>query len=158
MNIDIEKERADFEAACRQHAEDAGYDDSERLERDGDGYADTHTQAAWWAWQIRAAMQSQPTEAFPCRIVEADFETGTVTLEMQGDYTVSSGQKYLCDAPLQSQDAEDAERYRWIRDEAGLMVLPYDDHGLGPEFPGGSDLDKAIDHARRIEGDSNADS
>ena len=52
----------------------------------------------------------------------------------------------------------DAERYRWIRDEAGLMVLPYDDHGLGPEFPSGSDLDKAIDQARRAEGDSNADS
>lgn len=47
-----------------------------------------------------------------------------------------------------AQDREDAERYRWIRDEAGLMVLPYDDHGMGPEFPGGSDLDKAIDAAR----------
>lgn len=54
---------------------------------------------------------------------------------------------------LQSQDRADAERYRWIRDEAGLMVLPYDDHGMGPEFPGGSDLDKAIDHARRVEGE-----
>lgn len=56
-------------------------------------------------------------------------------------------------AAIQSQDREDAERYRWLRDEEGLVVLPYDDHGLGPEFPYGSDLDKAIDHARRVEGE-----
>lgn len=49
---------------------------------------------------IEAALQSQATEAYPCRIVETDFETSTVTLEMQGKYTVSSGQKYLCDVPL----------------------------------------------------------
>lgn len=49
---------------------------------------------------ILQSEQLQATEAYPCRIVETDFETNTVTLEMQGKYTVSSGQKYLCDVPL----------------------------------------------------------
>lgn len=49
---------------------------------------------------VLAKLAEQATEAYPCRIVEADFETNTVTLEMQGKYTVSSGQKYLCDVPL----------------------------------------------------------
>lgn len=64
-------------------------------------YSSATTQFAWEAYQAgRSALQSQATEAYPCRIVETDFETNTVTLEMQGKYTVSSGQKYLCDVPL----------------------------------------------------------
>lgn len=44
-------QRAAFEAACRQDAEEAGYDDSSlNLTRDGEGYVDKPTQAAWWAW------------------------------------------------------------------------------------------------------------
>ena len=39
---------------------------------------------------------------------------------------------------------KDAERYRWLRD-GGFLVLPYDDHGIGPEFPYREDLDAAID-------------
>src|SRR5690606_27226404 len=94
--MNTEHERIKFEAACHRHAEEAGHEGAAKLERDGDGYADPATQAAWWGWREgRAALQSQPTESFPCRIIEADFETGTVTLEMQGKYTVSAGQKYL---------------------------------------------------------------
>jgi len=52
-----------------------------------------------------------------------------------------------------AKDKVDAERYRWLRDSHGLHDLPYEDHGLGPEFPSGAALDAAIDHARRIEGD-----
>lgn len=44
---------------------------------------------------------------------------------------------------------EDAERYRWLRDEDGLVCLPYDDHGIGPEYPRREELDAAIDRARR---------
>ena len=44
-------------------------------------------------------------------------------------------------------DAEDAARYRWLRD-AGLMWLPYEDNGCGPEFPSREGLDAAIDLAR----------
>ena len=43
---------------------------------------------------------------------------------------------------------EDAERYRWLRDEDGLVCLPYDDHGIGPEYPSHEELDAAIDQAR----------
>lgn len=53
--------RAAFEAACAQHAEDAGYEGHERLARDGAGYADSHTQAAWWGWC--AALQSPELQA-----------------------------------------------------------------------------------------------
>jgi hypothetical protein len=44
--------------------------------------------------------------------------------------------------------ARDAERYRWLRDEDGLVCLPYDDHGIGPEYPRREELDAAIDQAR----------
>jgi|SRR5690625_1288120 len=53
--------RSAFESACRQHAEDAGYEGRERLARDGDGYADPHTQAAWWGWC--ASLQSPEVQA-----------------------------------------------------------------------------------------------
>lgn len=107
-----------FAAWCRKHFE---YVDLDAFEME----------IAWDAYQAgRAATLSQATEAFPCRIVEADFETGTVTLEMHGKYTVSSGQKYLCDAPLQSQDREG--RRQWISvedrlpntDEIVLVLVP----------------------------------
>lgn len=52
-------------------------------------------------------------------------------------------------AALQSQDREDAERYRWLRDTVGLDPL-YD---LG--VMGFSALDAYVDHARRIEGEDN---
>lgn len=49
------KVREEFEAACRKHAEDAGFDEYdygfERSSEDSGCYADSHTQAAWWAWQ-----------------------------------------------------------------------------------------------------------
>lgn len=41
------------------------------------------------------------------------------------------------------EDAEHAAMYRWLRD-GGLSSLPYDDHGAGPEFASGEDLDAVI--------------
>ncbi len=59
-----EQERADFEAACRGHVDDAGYDEEAlNLTRDGDGYIDKAIQAAWWGWREgRASLQSQDRE------------------------------------------------------------------------------------------------
>lgn len=49
------KMRGAFEAACRKHSESAGFGESEygfvRSIDDPECYADSHTQAAWWAWQ-----------------------------------------------------------------------------------------------------------
>lgn len=148
IKIDTEQLRADFEAWMRKRKPDIS------LKRYADGrYRVTTMNYAWEGYQAgRAALQSQATEAFPCRIIEGDFEAGTVTLEMQGDYTVSSGQKYLCDAPLQSQDAEDA-----LTDAIQKAI-----DLLGPEAPicSGCEyewnhalrvLRAAIDHARRVE-------
>lgn len=56
------------------------------------------------------------------------------------------------DCGCSTEDKTDAERYRWLRNSAGFLALPYIDHGGGPEFPSGSELDAAIDHARRAEG------
>lgn len=90
------------------------------------------------------------------------YETGVIALSIQNDVAMAYHRCAEYKKELEvlqhscketSQDRADAERYRWIRDEAGLMVLPYDDHGLGPEFPCGSDLDKAIDDARSVEGE-----
>lgn len=65
---------------------------------------------------------------------------------------------------LQSQDLEDAQRYRWLRNRAiaeGICVVHIDYwseeyRGLAHcEVYDGESLDKAIDHARRIEGEAN---
>lgn len=157
--MNTEQERADFEAwangRCELH-----------LVNPAGRYSSATTQFAWEAYQAgRAALQSQATEAFPCRIVEADFETGTVTLKMHGKYTVSGGQKYLCDAPMQSQDRQDAERYRWLRrggnDDIGVVrgfdVIEYGSSSVASTYEDrlcGDRLDAAIDHARRVEGES----
>lgn len=42
--------------------------------------------------------------SFPCKIIEADLDADIVTLQMEGDYTVSAGQKYLCDAAAASAE------------------------------------------------------
>jgi hypothetical protein len=41
---------------------------------------------------------------------------------------------------------KDAERYRWLRDN--IMTLPYDDWGVGPQFPSGNELDNTIDNCK----------
>lgn len=50
---------------------------------------------------------------------------------------------------------KDAERYRWLRD-AKINTLPYDNHGMGPEFPYDDDLDAAIDAALAQEQENKA--
>ena len=57
---------------------------------------------------------------------------------------------------LQSQDREDAERYRWLREQCqkpvgGLTIATAGTWELGPWS--GDDPDEAIDRARRIEGE-----
>ena len=50
--------------------------------------------------------QAQPV-AWPCTIVEADFEADTVTLKMSTtDYVVSAGQYWLCTTAQQPVIAE----------------------------------------------------
>lgn len=64
-------------------------------------------------------------------------------------------------AALQSQDREDAERYRWLRrPDTGPAKLDSlhnwvndDCHPPHRELKHGKELDKAIDHARCIEGE-----
>ena len=59
-------------------------------------------------------------------------------------------------AALQSQDLEDAERYRWLRDpcSGAEHVIFYSRGDYGKGLMSGVMLDEAIDHARRIEGEA----
>lgn len=140
------------------------YGDSRHFEVEADDKRDAACRSAQAFKNLidhARALQSQATEAFPCRIVEADFETGTVTLEMHGKYTVSSGQKYLCDAPLQSQDRGDVKRpvldsivdeihrradKEWADDGYDFEVTITTD-----EYKALCEEEKAIDNARRVE-------
>src|SRR5690554_5838527 len=69
------------------------------------------------------------------------------TLKDMGEYA-----RAYARAALQSQDREDAERYRWVKRHAhpnrgfDEWCLPYIDYV-------DDNLDAAIDHARRAEGD-----
>ncbi len=60
-------------------------------------------------------------------------------------------------AALQSQDREDAERYRWLCDKFGITKLPCALERIiaGDVYvaDGKAGIDEAIDHARRAEGD-----
>lgn len=83
------------------------------------------------------------------KIVEQQGENSTVVQVLQQFFPVI-GQ---AEAALQSQDREDAERYRWIRSKENEcnVEIPTKD-AAGYLLPGyGDDLDSAIDHARRIE-------
>lgn len=75
-------------------------------------------------------------------------------------YTADQMHAYAWQAIAESEArAEgDARRYRWLRDEHGLSRLPYDDHGLGPDYPTGHDLDAAIDAAIAQEAEREAGS
>lgn len=66
-----DKMREEFEAACTKHAIEAGYPEHDhgfdRHSEDRNCYSDTHTQAAWWAWQTsREALTTwQPMASCP---------------------------------------------------------------------------------------------
>ena len=86
------------------------------------------------------------------------YETGVISQAIQNDVAMAY---HRCDEykkeleALQSQDREDAERYRWIRSKENEcnVEIPTKD-AAGYLLPGyGEELDEAIDHARRIEGD-----
>ena len=136
MNIDIEKERADFEAACRQHAKDAGYDDSERLERDGDGYADPATQAAWWGWREgRTALQSQDREDTERLdfLSRADIMGCSLVSDDDGRWAFSDSG--VAPVPPEGGFTGDVSIVSWVKAD------------MWKESPR-----EAIDHARRIGG------
>jgi len=52
-----------------------------------------------------------------------------------------------------SDDARDAERFRWLRDNGERMIGR--DRGCGPEWTYGDELDQAIDAAIKSQGESN---
>lgn len=89
--------------------------------------------------------------------LDDDLIRGVVKMheELEAVYDLLPGHYYMDppdggDVPLLEQIrrmADDAARYRWLRNDDGLVVLPYDDYGIGPMYPSGSELDAAIDKA-----------
>ena len=75
------KIREEFEAACRQHAIDAGFPEYDygfqRSSEDGNCYEDSHTQAAWWAWQA-SRLPSGVVAATAWRVIDAKGKRYTV--------------------------------------------------------------------------------
>lgn len=126
------------------------------------------------AWNRRAALQSQDREDAATEATGGDENGGHRLVEPDHETAMA-----LADAPrslrnyvaalrsaiaLQSQDKEDAERYRRLRkgdidDVAVVRGLGAMDYGASAVIAtysdeiDGDDLDSAIDHARRIEGD-----
>ena len=157
--MNIQQERADFERHWHEF-----YKLGTKLARINGRYLSPAAQWAWEAWQARAALQSQDREGWKeaaiawevCASLHREYCKGKDPFfkARQADFVKhaeASREKAL--GPSSAEDKTDAERYRWLRNSAGFLALPYVDHGAGPEFPSGSELDAAIDHARRAEGD-----
>jgi len=74
--------------------------------------------------------QAQPV-AWPCTIIEADFEADTVTLKMTSSvYSVSAGQHWLCNTAPQPAPAQIAQPFAVVTDRyfdgAGLSLAVHD--------------------------------
>jgi len=164
--MNTEQERADFEAWHKREMWDGGYEsghdefypDAYRF-NERRVYENMHTQIAWRGYQAgRAALQSHTPNV--------EFEDPRVQLVYgiicggheppEGEHWDGYVSRLIVDA-LQSQDKEDAERYRWLRKHWFTMTSCYD--GGRVEFTTGqpryssateADVDEAIDHARRI--------
>lgn len=132
------------------------------------GYLHKWPQRLWEAYQAgRAALQSQsmPPEIsrdLLGKIVDEVFDGAIEDAGVIEDiYRVVARE-----CALQSQDREDALRYRWLRDSA-LLFSQIEQPGVSGWMVGrrdhvktrfytynGKELDEAIDRARRIEGQS----
>lgn len=76
--MNIEQHRPAFGAALNAHAEEAGHEDMGDLTRDGDGYADPATPAAWWGWGMSHSKTFEITYRCPdsgeIKTIERDFD------------------------------------------------------------------------------------
>lgn len=133
--MNTEHERIKFEAACHRHAEEAGYEGAAKLERDGDGYADPATQAAWWGWREgRAALQSQERE---------DGFSDGVLLALQMMTSAGYAGSHLHFELIKTAGLEKIVR-RALQEEMWELA--------GLDAPMSQSAREAIDHARRTEG------
>lgn len=127
MNIDIEKERAEFEAWAQNSFE---------LHRNSAGeYSSNFAQTAWWAWQARAALQSQDRDEVELSKIGRAIYRACSDLpdgyEIRIDLEKGSGIVYVTD-----RDGDETMI------ESGDKLFSYQ-------------INEAIDHARRAEGESN---
>lgn len=100
----FEKDREEFEDACRKHAEEAGYDpDVLDFIRDGEGYANPARQAAWWGWREgRANLKSQDREDAD-RIDFLEAEGGGDFLQIKsGEWIVDTSSRFGMAGDLRS--------------------------------------------------------
>jgi hypothetical protein len=109
------------------------------------------TQAAW-KMGYDAAKAEQPEQepvAWPCVIVEADFEQDTITVEMQcSDYKVAAGQHWLYTSPPQRKPLTKEEMFEAIR------PLYYSEKDARGAVDISEDEYRAIEAAHGIKGDA----
>lgn len=129
----------------------------------------SHAQGRWEAYQAgRAALQSQKPKAndlMLSAILRMPFEMAMADPISRMQFYQRAQQALNELEALQSQDLDDAERYRYLRDSAQLFSHFGDignsgwcvmrrDHTIRRVFTyNGPELDEAIDHARRVEGE-----
>lgn len=93
--MNIEKERKAFEKWYQETHKPQGDWNAKGI---GGGYNYATTDFSWMAWLARAEIDAKP-DGHLCRIIQGDFSTGIITLEMSDpDFSVSAGPKLLCDA------------------------------------------------------------
>lgn len=156
--MNTEQERAEFEAWCLRQGPALL---THVWAHNPDSYFSDYTQAAWEAWQARAALQSQ-------EYTPAIGEAGQEYMDkFEHAYPLPALFRWrdlwsaMCSAAnkgrVQSQDREDAERYRWLCNKFGITKLPCAiERIIAFEMyvaDGKASIDEAIDHARRAEGE-----
>ncbi|MFA7667772.1 MAG: hypothetical protein WCX93_00300 [Burkholderiaceae bacterium] len=107
----------------------------------------------------RAALQSQkpePNDLMLSGVIRMPFEMAMASEISRLQFYQRAQQALNELEALQSQDREDAERYRWLCDKFGITKLPCAIERIiaGDVYvaDGKVGIDEAIDHARRIEG------
>ena len=118
------------------------------------------------AWNRRAALQSQkpkPNNLMLSAVIRMPFEMAMADPISRMQFYQRSQQALNELEALQSQDREDAERYRWLRNTAqlfsqfekegnsGWCVMRRDSAITRVFTYNGQELDGVIDHARRVE-------
>lgn len=119
--------REEFEAACVKHAEEAGSEGCDygfaRSADDPSCYSDSHTQAAWWAWQ------ASRTAASVCPVCKGSGEgwvmsdSGPDGHHIQVDCPECNGRGTLIGAYEAMKDQRDGSDERYIAAGGDLLFM-----------------------------------
>lgn len=145
MNIDIEKERADFEAWAQNSFE---------LHRNSAGeYSSNFAQAAWWAWEARAAIEADRKRRGEPVAYISGWHDGYLTINMLDPSLLPYDGMALYAKPQPHQIPE--YHYGSIQMFLDALTLARDNargfmNKTGPDTDSLPEIDLAIDTARAM--------